>query len=132
MSNKELKRISQKNWYEKNKEKIKERNKAYYQINKEDYKRKHRERYAKNKDKYKDIDLKRHFGISLQDFKKMLIKQKHCCKICKVIDVTLAVDHCHKTGKVRGLLCGKCNKGLGLFNDNSKLLLKAIKYLNYE
>jgi hypothetical protein len=43
----------------------------------------------------------------------------------------LSIDHCHNTGKVRGLLCDHCNKGLGLFKDNIDYLNKAIEYLKY-
>ena len=42
---------------------------------------------------------------------------------------SLAVDHCHKTGKIRGPLCGKCNKGIGMFDDNLELLQKTLLYL---
>ena len=58
-------------------------------------------------------------------------KQKGLCKICKSDGGgrSLHVDHCHTTGKVRGLLCSNCNTGLGLFKDNVDLLKKAIKYL---
>mgnify|MGYP001585018387 CR=1 FL=1 len=55
------------------------------------------------------------------------------CKICNVhqkeLKHQLGVDHNHTTGKVRGLLCGSCNKGLGLFKDSIELLLKASYYL---
>ena len=67
----------------------------------------------------------------------MLEKQNGVCKICGDKETTsengvtrrLAVDHCHSTGKVRGLLCGKCNKSLGGFKDSKELLLKVINYL---
>jgi hypothetical protein len=58
--------------------------------------------------------------------------QDHKCKICKMkadLHNELCVDHCHKTGKVRGLLCRQCNTGLGNFRDNTELLKSAIKYL---
>lgn len=69
------------------------------------------------------------YGITPDDFKKLLAKQKGKCAICKKRKQTLHVDHNHKTGKVRGLLCGNCNRGLGLFFDNKKFLQAAIIYL---
>jgi hypothetical protein len=82
----------------------------------------------------RDYNLKRLYGISLKDFKKMLLEQNHKCYLCNGTTKNrwgygLAVDHCHKSGKVRKLLCDKCNKGLGQFNDDSELLIKAAKYL---
>mgnify|MGYP000094078581 FL=1 len=63
----------------------------------------------------------------------MLEAQDYKCAICgnedEVEGRRLAIDHCHSTGDVRGLLCGKCNRGLGLFYDNQELLNKAIQYL---
>ena len=62
----------------------------------------------------------------------MFDKQGGVCEICKQMCPTgkrLAVDHCHKTNNVRGLLCSECNTGLGKFRDNTELLLKAINYL---
>lgn len=79
--------------------------------------------------------------MTLEDFEFYWLGQAGRCYICRIImrrperkqgqdlDV-VAVDHCHKTGKVRGLLCNRCNKGLGFFNDNPELLLKAVSYLS--
>ena len=60
-----------------------------------------------------------------------LYKTYKVCQICGNIDYRrmLNIDHCHKTGKVRGLLCDSCNKALGLFKDNVESLNKAIEYL---
>ena len=77
-----------------------------------------------------EIYLKRFYNISLEEYIDMYIKQKGVCKICKTegfrLDpnskIKLVVDHCHNTGKVRGLLCHNCNRGLGLFKDSLEFL----------
>jgi hypothetical protein len=73
------------------------------------------------------------YGISLESYTKMLENQQGCCSICKTpqvnLKITLAVDHCHSTGKVRGLLCRNCNLMIGFAKDNKELLSSAIRYL---
>jgi hypothetical protein len=85
----------------------------------------------KNPDRAKSYDLKRHFGITLEQYGDMLVEQGHACAICNKPDRwrSLAVDHCHKSGKVRGLLCGWCNTALGKFEDDPDRLTAAISYL---
>ena len=77
--------------------------------------------------------IRRVYGITQAQYDEMLKKQNGVCGICENSDEVegrkLAIDHCHTTSRVRGLLCGKCNRGLGLFYDNPDLLLKAISYL---
>lgn len=78
--------------------------------------------------------LKTLFGISEEDYEQLLVKQNGACAICEesaFSDMTkrLSIDHCHTTGKVRGLLCGRCNRGLGLFKDSSGTMLRAVAYL---
>ena len=78
--------------------------------------------------------LKRTYGITLEEYNQKLSNQDSRCAICNGIEThdkhkVLAVDHCHKTGQVRKLLCYKCNTGLGSFNDDTNLLQKAIEYL---
>ena len=84
------------------------------------------------KEKVKDYQLKRKFGLSLDEYQKMLEEQKGVCKICGQVENNkqLAVDHWHTTGQIRGLLCGSCNRGIGYFRDSQDLLLKAVQYLN--
>lgn len=81
----------------------------------------------------KSADLKYQFGINLDYYKKLLRAQRGKCAICGYIpsseEKSLCVDHCHKTHKIRGLLCLFCNTALGKFKDSPKLLKKAIKYL---
>lgn len=79
--------------------------------------------------------LKRTYGMSLEDFQQRLETQNQCCAICKahITTVThkqLVVDHCHSTGKIRGLLCDLCNTALGKFKDNKEILQRAIQYLD--
>ena len=81
------------------------------------------------------------YGITEPDRKKMYIDQGGRCKICDMLlelgvtylddsfNQRACVDHCHTTGKVRGILCQSCNGGLGLFKDNIDSLRNAIKYL---
>jgi len=81
--------------------------------------------------------LKSRYGIDDKDFDKMVKNQNNRCLICneepkkeKAFQTwNLHVDHCHKTGKVRGLLCHLCNRGIGLFRERHDLLLKAFEYV---
>lgn len=111
---KECRKLESKKWYEENKDRKKELSKQYKHIK-------------------KDKDLQSTYGISLEDYNKMLAKQNCSCKICGVsqesLKRALCVDHCHTTGKVRGLLCDTCNRSLGLLKDSVDILKRAIKYL---
>lgn len=81
---------------------------------------------------YKNAQLKHAYGITLLEYDQILESQNGVCVICGGINADgrrLHVDHNHKTGKVRGLLCSKCNHGLGLFNDDIETLLGAVAYL---
>ncbi len=68
------------------------------------------------------------YGISFNDYTKLLKQQNRRCKICG-LKKPLVVDHCHINGHVRGLLCTQCNSGLGFFKDTSEFLMSAITYL---
>lgn len=86
-----------------------------------------------NPDKRKNQRLKQ-YGITLDDMNKIMEEQEHKCAICGYEDIEdkkmfPVIDHCHTSGIVRGILCSKCNKGIGLFNDNVDFLISASNYL---
>jgi Recombination endonuclease VII len=81
------------------------------------------------KDARKDT-LKRKYGLSLQDYDKMLAQQAGVCKICRRNSAArLSVDHCHEADELRSLLCNNCNPGLGRFRDSPALLRLAAAYI---
>jgi len=77
--------------------------------------------------------LRHSFGMTLEHYEAMVKEQNNLCLICEqpeTLDLgNLAVDHCHSTGRIRGLLCRNCNSGLGYFKDNIRLFERAIAYL---
>jgi hypothetical protein len=83
--------------------------------------------------------LRRQYGITPEDYDEMLAAQGGVCAICgqtewfidprKGTPRCLSVDHCHATGKVRGLLCGRCNRSIGHFEDNPEIIARAAAYL---
>ena len=85
--------------------------------------------------------LKHKYGITIEKYDDMFEEQKGVCKICKKpqkfrnkwgnFTTTLYVDHCHKTGRVRGLLCHNCNVSLGLFKHSVSNLRRAVLYMSH-
>lgn len=90
---------------------------------------------SNNPEKRRARKLRTKYGLSTKNYQDMLDAQGGRCKICGTTETRNAayeffpVDHCHKTGKVRGLLCDYCNVGLGRFEDDIERLHAAIKYL---
>lgn len=82
----------------------------------------------------KDYNLRQRYkDFNLEKYNELYVTQDARCAICQCSFIRpeeLEVDHCHETDNVRGLLCGKCNRALGLFNDDISSLERAIKYLN--
>lgn len=85
----------------------------------------------------RNYSLQRDHGISHEEYLQMLESQGGRCMICNtdkphrsLYFKHFAIDHCHKSGKIRALLCNSCNTGIGHFNDDSDLLKKAINYLD--
>lgn len=87
-----------------------------------------------NPDKYKAYRrktcLKNRYGITVEEYEKLLKNQSNVCAICNQSrSATFQVDHNHKKGKIRGLLCRECNRGIGLLGDSAENLKRAVKYL---
>lgn len=101
--------------------------------NPEKLKARKRRWYKKYKRELRDAKLRKLYGVSLEEYEEMLKIQNNVCAICgkppRKGKRSLSVDHDHKTGKVRGLLCNNCNLGLGKFQDNSHITDRATDYL---
>lgn len=91
-----------------------------------------------NRDAFEEARLRSHlkrlFHITLEEYDAMWKAQGECCAICRKPPEDSRgfrphVDHCHSTGKVRGILCGLCNKGLGMFRDDLVVVQQAARYL---
>lgn len=92
-----------------------------------------------NKVKARSSKLTNAYGITSEDFDSLAELSNNTCYICEKEETVkdkrsgetrkLAVDHDHKNHVIRGILCSKCNRGLGMFNDNTQLLEQAIDYL---
>jgi hypothetical protein len=91
--------------------------------------------YEKTRQQHIERNLKRQYGVDWSAYSELLERQNGCCAICNRTDSgshcsqRLFVDHCHVSGKVRGLLCHHCNSALGLFQDSPTLLQNAINYV---
>lgn len=117
-----------KKWRKENPEKLKEqRDRANAKL---------REKYKNDPEvrkKFRNRQLKRTYGITLEDYNNMLTSQDGKCKICGTDQCSsgkdFAVDHNHETGEVRSLLCKKCNMGLGHFENNPDACKGLIRYL---
>ena len=72
--------------------------------------------------------LKHEYGMSKDDYTRLLQTTKGKCQIC-LLEKKLVIDHCHVSGKVRGMLCTNCNTALGHFKDKTTVLKNAITYL---
>lgn len=90
--------------------------------------------YHNNKEAALEATMKSKYGITVGEYTEMKVKQHFCCKVCQIHESKLlrrlVIDHCHKTGKIRGLLCDRCNRVLGSIKDDPLLCDKLREYLN--
>lgn len=128
-------------WYQRTIEKQRAKHAVRYQKHKDVVVGRAKNWAAANPDRVKDAKLRLSFGISLEQYNAMLDAQGGVCAICHRPETTpvakgstklraLAVDHCHDTGKVRGLLCAACNQSLGKMDESADRLRTAAAYLD--
>lgn len=111
-----------------NKDKIRARKKSYRLRNKDKFRQVARERRSSNKREFRSRRLMEEYGITADDYDRMYSEQGGLCLICGKSE-KLFVDHSHITGKVRSLLCSKCNSLIGFCRENTPTLESAIEYL---
>lgn len=126
-----------KDWYEGNRDREIARVKAWQEANRDRHLANQRERRTRPevKARERDAHLRRKFGITAETYDEMLAGQGGVCAICERPprdDISLHVDHEHGTGRVRGLLCFRCNNALGDFEDDAALLLRAVHYVTFD
>lgn len=113
------------NWYRRNRDFQILRQRYRYRL-----KSTYCEKFYRNKAELARANVLSGYGLTIDDYNSMLKYQNGVCKIClHPCTKRLAVDHCHKTGKVRGLLCASCNALLGCAKDNIDILHNSIAYL---
>lgn len=128
-------KLSRQKHREKNREKEAQRTKSYSLKNKEKIKLRRKQYLMSNRPKYRSSYLKRKYNITLDDYNRMVNEQNNLCKVCgKPGDESnknsvLHIDHCHSTGRVRGLLCDNCNRALGMVKEDIVILEALINYI---
>jgi hypothetical protein len=129
-ANREKARAATRAWREKNPEKVKELNKRWRALRTpEALSAYDRESYRRYK---RALHLKNKFAITEEQYDGMMAAQNHKCALCDRTDSPtkrLAVDHNHTTGKVRALLCDRCNRGIGLLDEDTARLRAAADYI---
>ena len=128
---------AKKRYYKRNRQKAIERSARWRQDNRERYNEYFRTMKEKNpefiKRRNRGYVLKRKYGITLEQYEELLEKQNHSCAICNrhktEFKTELAVDHSHKTGRIRGLLCTACNYRLVAKHEDGDLLRKIADYI---
>ena len=135
-NNRALDRKYTREYYAKNRDKFRARDREYKKNNRDKIRLTERKYYFKHKEKIDAKNRKRflrqYYNLPIERYEEMYREQNGVCLICKNINIAgrkLAVDHDHNTGVIRGLLCSKCNMGIGYFKDDVDLLRIAIDYL---
>jgi len=115
---------------------LRKRSRDHYWANREKILVRHKEQRDADIDGVRNKSLRRQYGLTLDQVEQMYVAQDGKCSICEeTLDASKGsgkrfhVDHCHATGKVRALLCRRCNAGLGGFRDNPDWIRRAADYI---
>jgi hypothetical protein len=114
------------NWRKNKPEQYKEWYKGYIQNNRERKNEVSKTHYIKNRDKL----FCKKYNCTQEQLDELRSRSNEKCEICGIESKKLHIDHNHKTGKLRGILCNRCNMGIGSFEDSMELFQKVIEYLN--
>ena len=132
IDNKEKKKKARQEWYKANQERVDNKSKQWRKDN-PDKMLGYTKKYNKSStEKRRRSTIKYRYGLSYEDWQKIWDNQNGQCIICEkpfISPSDACVDHNHKTGEVRGLLCHRCNCGIGYLNDDPKIMAKAIEYV---
>lgn len=121
-------------YYESHKEQERKQASLYYQAHKEEIALRIKSLSKENKDFFRERGLRRSHSIGVSEYNSMLFQQDGKCAICGTTDPrgrknVFHVDHDHKSGKIRGLLCHNCNLAIGLLEDDVNRIRKAANYV---
>lgn len=117
---------------------IREQQKETYARNRKNRQQKQREWGAANRDYQRENNLRKKYNIGVVEYEQMFVSQGGKCGVCGLPEIVcdkagklkrLAVDHNHETGKIRGLLCQKCNQALGLLDENPVIIRSLADYI---
>lgn len=97
--------------------------------NRERYLEQRRKFRIKNRDNFSKSLRKYEYGITDAQYDAMMLDQDGRCAICYADDCRLCIDHCHASGRIRGLLCDKCNHAIGLLKEKLSSIYRAASYL---
>jgi hypothetical protein len=129
----QVKLTALKEWRVANPDKRQEQKRRHYEKHKDRIDQRAKDWYENNKERHVHNALLRKYGVTLEQYNLLRAQQDFCCAICNdhedSVGKKMFVDHDHVTGKIRKLLCTKCNVGIGMLKDNPDIMERAAKYL---
>lgn len=126
-------RVKVAQWRESNPDKRKEQKRRHYEKHKDKIDQRAKDWYENNKERHVNNALLRKYGVTLDQYNLLRAQQDFRCAVCNAHETDVGkqmfVDHDHVTGKIRKLLCTKCNVGIGMLQDNPDIMERAAKYI---